>query len=86
MQGRNSVSKAGGGVDRQYLKIWKQGGPNMFVRMDLSLKYSQKRNFFHFFEQKNQIFKSRGVDAPHAPPPRSYAPDDIFLCVTHIFL
>ena len=44
----------------------------MFVRMDMSLKYSQKRNFF---EQKNKIFKSRGVDASHAPP-RSYAPEN----------
>ena len=46
-----------GGANRQYLKIWKQGGCNMFVRMDLSLKYSQKRNFFHFFEQKKQNFQ-----------------------------
>ena len=37
------------------------GGRNMFVRMDLSLKYSQKRNFFNFFEQKKQNFqKQRG--------------------------
>ena len=36
----------------------------MFVRMDLSLKYSQKRNLFHFFEQKTKIFKSREVVAP----------------------
>ena len=37
------------------------GGRNMFVRMDLSLKYSRKRNFFHFFEQKKQNFqKHRG--------------------------
>ena len=39
------------------------GGRNMFVRMDLSLKYSQKRNFFHFFEQKNKIFESWGIVA-----------------------
>ena len=51
------------------------GGRNMFVRMDLSLKYSQKRNFFHFFEQKKkQHFQKQGVDAPHAPSPRIYAP------------
>ena len=43
------------------------GGRNMFVRMNLSLKYSQKRNFF---EQKNKIFKSRGLTRR----PRSYAP------------
>ena len=43
------------------------GGCNMFVRMGLSLKYSQKRNFFHFFEQKNKIFKRRGVEAPPSP-------------------
>ena len=47
--------------------IWKQGGRNMFVRMDLSLKYSQKRNFF---EQKKQNFQKHGgggVDAPFPP-------------------
>ena len=36
------------------------GGRNMFVRMDLSLKHSQKRNFFHFLEQKNQNFQKQG--------------------------
>ena len=36
------------------------GGCNMFVRMDLSLKYSQKRNFFHFFQQKEQNFQKEG--------------------------
>ena len=46
-----------------------------FVWMDLSLKYSQKRNFFHFFGQKkNKIFNSRRLSrAP--PPPPIYAPD-----------
>ena len=39
---------------------FKAGGRNMFVRMDLSLKYSQKRSFFHFFEQKNQNFQKQG--------------------------
>ena len=39
----------------------------MSVRMDLSLKYSQKRNFFHFFEQKKPKFpKAEGC---RAPPP-----------------
>ena len=33
------------------------GGHNMFVRMDLSLKYSQKRNFF---EQKKKNFQKQG--------------------------
>ena len=45
----------------------------MFVRMDLLLRYSQKRNFFHFFEQKKQNFQKQGVFAPHAPP--IYAPN-----------
>ena len=40
----------------------------MFVRMDLSLKYSQKRNFFHFFEQKKQTFQKQGVVMLHALP------------------
>ena len=47
----------------------------MFVRMDMSLKYSQKRNFFHFFEQKRQNFqKQRGCCAPRAPPPPVFTP------------
>ena len=58
-----------GGVHRQYLKIWKQGGRNMLVRMDLSLKYSQKRNFFHFFEQRKQNFQKQGGLMRPMPPP-----------------
>ena len=42
------------------------GGRNMFVRMDLSLKYSQKCHFFHFFEQKKQNFQQQGGLTP--PP------------------
>ena len=38
----------------------------MFVRMDLSIKYSQKRNIF--FEQKKQNFqKQGGFRTPRAP-------------------
>ena len=37
----------------------------MFVRIDLPLKYSQRRNFFHFFEQKKQNFQKQGGVAPH---------------------
>ena len=40
------------------------GGRNMFVRMDLSLKYSQKRNFL---SKKKQDFQKQGVDAPFPP-------------------
>ena len=58
-QGRNSVSKAGG--RRQPIsQDLEAGGCNIFVRMDLSLKYSQKRNFFHFFEQKKTKFSKAG--------------------------
>ena len=58
-RGRNSVSKAGG--RRQPIsQDLEAGGRNMFVRMDLSLKYSQKCNFFHFFEQKKQNFQQQG--------------------------
>ena len=40
------------------------GWRNMFVRMNLSLKYYQK----HFFLSKeHKLFKSRGVVAPQAP-------------------
>ena len=46
------------------------GGRNMFVRMNLSLKYSQKRNFFE--QKKTKFSKAGGVDAS---PPRIYAPD-----------
>ena len=59
-QGRNSVSKAGGRRPPISQDL-EAGGRNMFVRMDLSLKYSQKRNFFHFFEQKKQNFQKQGV-------------------------
>ena len=67
-QGRNSVFKAGG--RRLPISQDLEGGRrNMFVRTDLSLKYSQKRNFFHFFEQKNQNFqKQGGCRAPYLHP------------------
>ena len=43
----------------------------MFVRMDLSLKYSQKRNLFHFFQQKKTKFSKAG-GLSRSPP--IYAP------------
>ena len=48
------------------------GGRNMFVRMDLSLKYSQKRNFLNFFEQKKTKFSKAG-GLTRFSPPRIYA-------------
>ena len=36
------------------------GGRNMFVRMDLSLKYSQKRNSFIFLSKKHNFQKQGG--------------------------
>ena len=65
-QGRNSVSTVGGRRPPLSQDL-EAGGRNIFFRMDLSLKYSQKRNFFQFFEQKRQNFQKQGVDAPHAP-------------------
>ena len=79
-QGRNSVSKPGGRRPPISQDL-EAGGRNMFVRMDLALKYSQKRNFFIFLSKKNKIFKSSAVDAPHASP-RSYAP--VFRCLPQI--
>ena len=71
-QGRKSTFKAGGRRP-PISQDMEAGGRNMFVRMDLSLKYSQKRNFFHFFEQKKkQNFQKQGV--LRAPP--IYAPDN----------
>ena len=65
----------------------------MFVRIDLSLKYSQKCNFFHFFEQKKQNFhnKQRGCRAPlftplHATIERIYSFNiGVFICHQIIF-
>ena len=45
----------------------------MFVRTDLSLKYSQKRNFFHFLSKKAKFSKAGGLTRL---PPRIYAPGD----------
>ena len=48
------------------------GERNMFVGMDLSLKYSQRRNFFHSFEQKKTKFSEAG-ELSRSPP--IYAPE-----------
>ena len=70
-QGRKSIFKAGRCRPPMSQDL-EAGGCNMLVRMDLSLKYSQRRNFFHFFEQKkNKIFKSRGLSRPSIYAPAS---------------
>ena len=66
VQGRNSISKAG----ERRLPISEDleaVGRNMFIRMDLSLKYSQKRNFFE--QKKTKFSKAGGFTRARAPPP-----------------